>query len=260
MGRWVDLPKFQEGLCTRFKVHGLNPLGSMSWEAHKKSVLAYWMCTPTPSRPDASRKISCSPKCSKYEAGHQTSHWLWSPERAHPAGRATYCSCVSIYMTPSILACTCARARARERNSLTKKIKYILNYWFCYIEFSSPMRVSLVYHARSSCCKHAESPESPINDWLLGELDVSAWAPSAQNMKLDIKRRICAALALVAWACPSSRPSNLLLMRLDIHDAQRPCMHVRASARGKEIPWQKKIKYILIGFVISSLVLRCASI
>ena len=178
-----------DGRCTRFKVHGLNPLGSMSLETHKKSVLAYWMCTPTRSRPDASRNILCSPKCSKYEAGHQTSHWLWSPERAHPAGRATYCSCVSIYMTPSILACTCARARARERNSLTKKIKYILNYWFCYIEFSSPMRVSLVYHARSSCCKHAESPESP-------------------------------------QALTSSSPSNQLLMRLEIYDAAQSAQNM----------------------------------
>ena len=122
MGGWVDLQKFQEGLCATFKVHGLNPLGSMSLEAHKKSFLAYWMCTPTRSRPDASRNILCSPKCSKYEAGHQTSHWLWSPERAHPAGRATYCSCVSIYMTPSDLACTCASARAGKK-FLDKKDK-----------------------------------------------------------------------------------------------------------------------------------------
>ena len=37
----------REGLCTRFKVHGLNPLGSMSLETHKKLVSAYCMCTPT---------------------------------------------------------------------------------------------------------------------------------------------------------------------------------------------------------------------
>ena len=84
-----------------------------------------------------------------------------------------------------------ARERARERNSLTKKDKIYFD-WFCYIEFSSPMRVSLVYHARSSCCKHAESPESPQaltssspSNQLLMRLEIYA-APSAQNMKLDI--------------------------------------------------------------------------
>ena len=39
-----------EGLCNSFRAHGLNPLGSMSWETHKKSVLAYCVCTPTRSR------------------------------------------------------------------------------------------------------------------------------------------------------------------------------------------------------------------
>ena len=76
MGGWVDLQKFQKGLCTCFRAHGLNPLGSMSLETHKKSVLAYCACTPTRSRPDASRKISCSPKCARYEAAHQRSNWL----------------------------------------------------------------------------------------------------------------------------------------------------------------------------------------
>ena len=76
MGGWVDLQKVQKGLCTCFRAHGLNLLGSVSWETHKKSVLTYCVCTPTRSRPDASRKISCSPKCARYEAAHQRSNWL----------------------------------------------------------------------------------------------------------------------------------------------------------------------------------------
>ena len=39
-----------EGLCNSFRAHGLNPLGSMSWETHKKLVSAYWMCMQTRSR------------------------------------------------------------------------------------------------------------------------------------------------------------------------------------------------------------------
>ena len=55
MGGWADgrmggLAKISGGLCTCFRAHGLDPLGSMSWETHKKSFLAYWMCTPTRSR------------------------------------------------------------------------------------------------------------------------------------------------------------------------------------------------------------------
>ena len=188
VGGWADLQKFQEGLCTCFRAHGLDPLGSMSLETHNKSGLTYCACTPTRSRRMGGWADG--------RMGGQTSHWLWSPERAHPAGRATYCSCVSIYMTPATLHAR-ARARARERNSWTKKIKYILNYWFCYIEFSSPMRVSLVYHARSSCCKHAESPESPQaltssspSNQLLMRLEIYDAAQSAQNMKLDINAAV----------------------------------------------------------------------
>ena len=49
------------------------------------------------------------------------------------------------------------------------------------------MRVSLVYHARSSCCKHAESPESP-------------------------------------QALTSSSPSNQLLMRLEMRAGGSECV------------------------------------
>ena len=35
IGEWVDLQKFQKGLCTCFRAHGLDPLGSMSLETQR---------------------------------------------------------------------------------------------------------------------------------------------------------------------------------------------------------------------------------